>query len=337
MDNDREKNQDNEAWLKDIPVRSEDIGFKAEEMSQCPKCGKNNPPTRPNCFYCTADLEVHATEIRSAKLNLRRLEPWEKGFNIINLPGSLKTLDTVSITRLLSMDADHLKQVTEAEGSIPIARLESRKEAEAAVEILSQYGLESKVIGDDELLTDKLPVRLRGLEFCEEILVLTLFNTNEKRDIRYSEISLIITGAIFESRTETVEKRKKKDREILLETQTSSDGDLIDIYTFDDPAGYRVPVKGFDFSCLGADKGLLAAENIRRLIVDLRSFAPGAKFVSDYVANRALLGIVWEVERRKDSSGLQRTGFGRKDFTNVESSNNLQQFTKYSRLQRHLL
>lgn len=337
MANERDKSQD-ETWLTDLPVTSENIGFKPEEMNACPRCGKSNPPTRPNCFYCSADLETAVEGSDAGQLSSRVLENWEKGFNVVYLPVSTAVQQDISgVARFLSMDIDTLEKVIGPKSIIPIARLESPEEAAAVAEYLSRRGIECTITGDDLLESDKLPVRLRGLKFSGENLILTRFNTNEEIEIHRDDILLIVTGALFEAKTETIEKRKKKQTSIVLETQAKSDSGIIDIYVGGDSIGYRIPVSGFDFSCLGAEKGLLAAENIRRLTEVLRNFAPSAKFVGNYSTIRELLDAVWPVERRRDSHGRQGTGFGGKDFTNIESINNLQQFTKYSRLQRNFL
>ncbi len=337
MGNDRGKIRD-ETWIGDLSLTSENIGFKPEEMKACAKCGKSNPPTRSKCFYCSKDLEINAHGTPSAKLNIRVLENWEKGFNVIYLPEKAKGKPDVSTAaRFLSMEADSLKQVIEAKSVIPLARLALLDEASAAVQFLGRLGMECSVIGDDLLESDRLPVRLRGLKFDGDNLILTIFNTNDEVSFRRHDILLLVTGALIEAKIEVVEKRKKKESSVVLETQTLSDGGLIDFYASGDSIGYRIPFSGFDFSCLGADKVLLAAENIRRLAEVLRTFAPSAKFVGDYLMVRQMLNTVWPIERRKDSSGPQGSGFGGKDFTKIESSNNLRQFTKYSRLQRQLL
>ena len=322
-----------------MPVQSESIAFKPEEMIACRKCGKSNPPTRLNCFYCAAELEISTASAQHAKLNPRKLENWEKGFNIIYFPdiSGESSPDLTSIERFLSVDREVLQKVFKINKPLPLARLESHHQAEIAVQNLSLYGLSCLIVSDESLHAERFPVRLRGFEFKRESLVLTSFNTSEKTEILRDDVLMIVTGAVFESKIESVEKRKKKESKVLHETQTSSDEVLIDIYCGDDMTGYRIPVKGFDFSCLGTEKGLLAVENMRRLISKLRGFAPGAIFVDDYLPNRGILDTVWEIEQRKDSLGLQRSGFGKTDFTNIASSNNLQQFTKYSRLQRRLL
>jgi len=82
-----EKNLPDE-WLKDLPVQTENIGYKPEEMIRCEKCQRTNPPTRLKCFYCASDLIVSEAQNQFLKPNLRKLEIWEKGFNVILLPNS---------------------------------------------------------------------------------------------------------------------------------------------------------------------------------------------------------------------------------------------------------
>ena len=101
--------------------------------------------------------------------------------------------------------------------------------------------------------------------------------------------------------------------------------------------GYRVFTSGFDFSCLGDEKGLLASDNLKRLTSKLASLSSNAKLVHEYRSVRQSLGSVWEPEIRRDTKGLQRTGFGKREFGSVMTTSNLEQFTKFSRLQRHLL
>jgi hypothetical protein len=155
--------------------------------------------------------------------------------------------------------------------------------------------------------------------------------------INIADLSLIVSGAIFEKSVESQEKRKKGENKILEASETFSDEILVDIYTKNDATGYRILTKGFDFSCLGAEKGILARDNIKKLVVKLHTIAPNAKLIDDYLSVRSVLGEIWEVEQRKDSKGLSRQRFGKFDLSNISSSNNLQQFTKYSRLQWQIL
>lgn len=324
--------------IGELPVTSENIGFAPEEMNACVKCGRTNSPARPTCFYCSANLEIFLASGERGTLISRELEIWEKGFNVVYLPQeNAAEPDIAAAARFVSIEAVALRKVTNAASAFPIARLESAADAEKTVEYLSGCGMKCSVVPDEILRSDTLPKRLRSVRFAGNAVFLTTFNINEEIEFRGDDVVLIVAGAVFEAKTETIEKRKKKESSVVLETQSESKGGLIDIYVSGDSAGYRIPITGFDFSCLGTQKSILAAENIQRLAVVFRNFAARAKFAGDYAAVRKLLDHVWPLGRRRDSYGGQAKGFGGKDFTNIETTNNLQQFTKYSRLQRQLL
>jgi hypothetical protein len=325
--------------VNNIPVQSENIAFGADEMVPCGKCGRTNPPNRTGCFYCAAELNDPRVRAESVTPVLRKLEVWEKGYNVLYHPSGEGPSRAViaEIAKALSLEPQAAEEIFLAERPVPVARVEGEKEAAIVSEAMEKHGLEASVIGDRALAPDIFPKRLRGIQFSGDEIILTLFNTGEITRVARSDLALVVVGEVFEQRTETIEKRKKGKIKTLDETETSSDEILIDIYTDNDPAGWRIPTRGFDFSCLGPEKGLLAARNMLKLIAKLREFAPGARLADGYAADKERLGHIWEVEQRKDSQGLRRSGFGKTDFGKVASTNNLGQFTKYSRLQWQLL
>lgn len=326
--------------LKDIPVQTEDIAFKNEEMIACRKCERKNPPTRLKCLYCGAELEFSDAQSGFLKPVLRKLEQWEKGFNLIYLPDekNLSERQQTEMAKMTRLEKGVLQKISEAKTPVPLARAESAKESEIIKQRLGEIGVETLILSDENFNIGKLPNRLRGLEFGENKMRLKLFNAEETVEILREELVLIVAGAIFERKVEATEKYNRKgENKLLNATETASDEMLIDIYSRDDSNGFRIEQNGFDFSCLGADKRMLAAENMKTLVEKLRKFAPNARFVDDYLKTRAILGNVWEVEERKDSKGLVRERFGKFNLGNVTTVNNLTQFTKYSRLQWHLL
>lgn len=330
-----------DGWLKDLPPlqQTQSEGFKPDEMIVCSKCGRLSPPNRLKCFYCNGELSIAETQF--IKPNLRKLEIWEKGFNIIYLPAEpISDEATVSeIAKLLKIEEEEVQKIFAAGKPLPIARAESNREAEIVAKGLEELGARSFVISDDKLKAESFTQRrLRRIEFLDEKLILILFNADEIAEIAPEGLRLIVSGGLFERKIESIERHKRKDENKILETtELSTDEILIDIYNGDDPVGYRIESKGFDFSCLGEEKHLLAKENMERLTERLRAFAPGAKFDDDYRRVRAALGQVWEVEQTRDSKGFQKKGLGKFNLENVTTVNNLLQFTKYSRLQWHLL
>jgi hypothetical protein len=242
------------------------------------------------------------------------------------------------IAKLLNLDGEALQKLFEAGKALPLIRTESEKEAQILQERLREFGVETSILSDDALETDKPQKRLRGLEFFDDRIVLILFNKDEIAEIALENLALIVTGALFERRVEATEKRiKNSENKILNSTETASDEFLIDIYSRENGAGYRIFAKGFDFSCLETEKEILAKDNLKKLAQTLKQLAPGAKLIEDYLQVRESLANVWNVEERTDSQGLKREGFGRYNLENVTTVNNTAQFNKYSRLQWHLL
>ncbi|MGI8788199.1 MAG: hypothetical protein ACR2HG_10610 [Pyrinomonadaceae bacterium] len=334
------EDKNSEEWLKKLPLQAENIAYKPEEIILCAKCGRTNPPTRRNCFYCTATLEISEAQSRFLKPNLRRLETWEKGFNIIfkSAAPDLQEAQTTEIARLLKMEKEFLGKIIASGKSLPLARAESLREAEITQKCLSEFGVETRLVSDEDLAFDKPARRLRRIEFYEDKLILIFFNQDEIAEIAKEDLALIVAGATFARKVSATEKYNKKgDNKILETSEIASDETLIDIYSRRDSIGYRILATGFDFSGLETEKKMLAKDNIKTLAENLRRFAPNAKFVDDYLQNRELLADVWEVEQKNDSQGLKRESFGRFNLGTTTIVNNSSQFTKYSRLQWHLL
>jgi len=204
------------------------------------------------------------------------------------------------------------------------------------MERLARLGVQAQVIADQSLHPDSRPVRLRTITFDEAELRLQPFNPGADEVLASADLALIAVGVIFEERFESLERRKRKEAKTLSESQLSFDEAVVDIYSRHDPLGWRIPATGFDFSCLGQDKARLAAENMSRLITRLREFSPSARIVDDYAELRSLLERCWPSESRKDARRIPG-GFGRKDVASVVMTSNRGQWTKYSRLQWHLL
>ena len=326
----------------DLPVRTENIAYASEEMIACEKCRRQNPPNRLKCLYCGAELTFTDEQSSFLKPVLRKLEAWEKGFNLIYLPsgaGALGEPEMKEIGRMTRLEKDVLEQIFAAGKPLPVARAESEKEARIVGQRLGELGVETALIGDEELAADRPPTRLRGLEFSGETLILKPFNTDAPIELHREQLTLIVTGAVFEKRIEAMEKLNKKGENTLLSaTETATDEKLFDLYArTGGKTGFRVEQNGFDFSPLGAEKSLLAAENIDRLARKLAEFAPQARFIEDYTKLRGALGAVWEISERRDSKGLVRERFGRFSLGNVTTVSNAEQFTKYSRMLNQVL
>ncbi len=332
--------QHSDEWLKDIPLQTENLAFSPEEMIICAKCARHNPPTRLKCLYCGAELEISEAQSDFLKPHLRKMEIWEKGFNII-FKAETQDFDEsklAEIVKMLKFEKDFLRKTLDEKKILPLARAESEKEAEIVQKRLRDYGIETIILSDESLSVETPPKRLRGIEFWDDKIIFVLFNGGEIVEIANDDLILIVSGAIFERRVEATEKRGKNGENKILQTdETTSDEFLIDVYSRQNELGYRIYAKGFDFSGLETEKGILAVENMRKLVKKLRAVAPNAKTVDDYLQVRESLGKVWEVELKTDSQGLKRGGVGSFNLANTTIANNSRQFIKYSRLWRQLI
>ena len=320
-------------WLRNLPLRSEEIGFAPDELVVCTDCGKPNAPNRGTCLYCGATREGFAGD---EKLELRELEDWENGFNVVLLDTGGADVEKASdvVAAMISGEREFLKTAFESGKNIPIMRATSDELAQRVSQKLDELGISSVIVKDADLKVTSLPVRLRSIAFEDDQLILELFNIDEFFTVPIDKLVLIVAGMIFEDRHESVERRSRKGTKMLNEMATSSDEPLIDIYSTTDPLGWRIPASGFDFSCLGSEKSLIVAENMKKLVAKLAQALPGARLVDDYTSLRSLLEVAWPSDVKRDGKIV---AMGKKDFSTVFTTNNAAQFMKYSRMQWRLL
>lgn len=322
--------------LARLPVTAEKTGFSAEEMIGCAKCGRTNPPTRVDCFYCGKELELTAEQAARIRPAQRRLESHENGYNVV-VRGPAPESAIGAAARDLRIDSGFLSRLLSTAVPLPVFRADSERAASVFAAALASHGLESTTVGDAALDPANPPCRLRSVTFDGDSILAVRFNSGETVRIAGADIRLIVVGAIFEKSVEAVEKRRKGESRIVDAAETASDEALFDLYAGDDPTGYRILTRGFDFSCLGDRKSMIAGENLRTLVEELAALAPSAVVSNRYAEVRDLLEHVWESDQRRDSQGIRRQGFGRFEMTNVSTSSNAAQFTKFSRLCRHRL
>ncbi len=337
-----------EERLKGLPVTAETPGFKPEEMSVCEKCARPNPPTRAKCFYCGEPLKIAEGREDLVAPNLRPMEAWEKGFNII-FNGAVFAAENIrenirAAATLLRREPDEIKSIFEKQRPLPLARAESLTEAELIQQRLAGAGIGSFIWPDEEAAIDQPTRRLRGLEITGDTITFLAFNkgaqgnNGESPTFQWSELALIVQGSLFEKKISSIEKRKKnEEKQVTESTETSHDEPVLDLYTSGDNIGWRVLTKGFDFSCLGPLKGMLAVENIKKLAVSIKEHAPQTVVDDSYIKLRGALGKVWENEHKMASHKWERESMGKFHFDNVTAVDNITQFTRYSRLQWRLL
>jgi hypothetical protein len=145
-----------------------------------------------------------------------------------------------------------------------------------------------------------------------------------------------VTGRLFVKRVEIQERKTRRaENEIVQSSEFSSDEAVIDFYTATHSQTWRINANGFDFSCLGSNKSLIANENISRLQQLIAASAPHATFDDSYKRLRRTLDLVWSSQQETQSSGWRRERPGKLSVGLATINSNESQFTRYSRMRRY--
>lgn len=335
-------NDDEMPFLIDsVPLRSEPKGFAPDEMVRCDACLRANPPTRTSCLYCAAQLP--ATEASSAlqRPTLRRLEKWEQGYNVILMPDSAvdltdEALETVA--QLLRLSVEEVRRIKEARAPLPVARAAGQDEAALIERKLGEMGLQALVIADAKLELEEGAIkRARALGLTENALMFYPAGGFDAVSASWEEIVLLVTGRLFIREIEVEERKgRKAENEIVDAREMSADEAVLDIYLAQGFDCWRIRSGNFDFSCLGARKNLVAAQNFSTLTEILRGHAKQALYDDSYNRVRHQLTAAWPLEQQTESRGWNRKRPGQVCTESVTRSDNELQFTRYSRVRRYL-
>ena len=318
---------------------SEPLGFPAEQMIRCEECLRANPPTRVSCLYCVAPLPLTETSVRLRKPILRQPEKHQLGYNNILTPAAQASTEIVTdAATLLKLSDENMQALMSQSVPLPVARTASREEAELVTLRLRDLGLSCVTISDDELgLTDNVVKRVRAMSFDDEDVVI-YHSGSEQTSFTWSEVILILPARLIETTMEIKERlTRKKENEILETNEFFRDEVVIDFYTAAHSFTWRIGGSGFDFSCLGTEKALVANENIARLQRLIVTKAVNARFDDSYQRVRNLLELVWSTQPETQSSGWRRERPGKLTVGVATTKSNESQFTRYSRLRRHFL
>jgi hypothetical protein len=159
------------------------------------------------------------------------------------------------------------------------------------------------------------------------------------QDVEFSwaDIVLILPARLVETRFEIKERMTRKPEKDILDTnEFFKDEAIIDFYVANHSSTWRVSAHGFDFSCLGKEKSLIASENIGTLQRLIIGKAINARVDESYNRVRNVLELAWPIQPDTESSGWRRERPGKLSVGMATIKSNETQFTRYSRLRNHL-
>ncbi len=315
---------------------SEPQGFSPDQMIRCEECLRANPPTRVSCMYCVAPLPLTEASARLRKPVLRPPEKHQLGYNNILLPQDQAVSAEVmaDAATLLKLSEENLQEILAHALPLPVARTASREEAELVDERLRDLGLRSLMLSDHDLgLSDNTVKRVKSMIFEDEYLVIQQSGATEEIIVQWTDIVLILPARVFETRFEMTERiTRKPEKEIVDTSEFFRDEAVIDFYTSANASTWRVSANGFDFSCLGDEKALVANENIGRLQRLIAVKAVNAEVDDSYRRVRNVLEFAWAMQPETQSSGWRRERPGKLSVGMATTKSNETQFTRYSRL-----
>lgn len=301
--------------------------FEAEALVTCEGCDRQNPPDRSSCLYCGRRLSTVASDLSSIKPSRREIDEAEKAFIIAgSLNGKVREAAT-----LFDIEAEQLDAAGASASVLPFGRFADRGEAEIFVGRAIGRDISCRVIAEKDLDGERPPVRLRSISFMPKGIAVTEFNTGDVWRFHADDIRAVVLGQIELGRASSRSPHKSKDKSSYDNAEATSDFAVMDVHVSGE--SFRVMAAGFDFSCLGDEMNLLAANNIVSLGRRIASLSSGCRLCDDHHKIKKLLAHTWPVSVRAEADGLSRRKLGQVMLGKTVHTSNDVQFTRFSRLQ----
>jgi len=322
-----------ESWfvpdtVTEAPLRK----FAPEEMVTCNDCLRANPPTRGQCMYCGAPMNLVAAS-SDVETTASESSDQPSHFVVVQVNGA-ESLDEVALDQLsvkFHFKPEELRAALMNVAPIPLASASTAEDATRIVSDLQSLGIERASFSAVELNGDIVPVGIRALQFADESITAISRIGKKPLSAALSDLQLIVTGRLLVHRVEVDERRSRSAVKPLDRRELSQDQSIIDLYLQSSAEPWRIIVNDFDFSCLEERKALTAFDNASALIELLKERTP-ATVNGSYAQVRSVLANIWPLQSTASQSRSRRPRAGRNEFSTVTASDNEAQFNNYSRL-----
>lgn len=310
-------------------------------MVRCEECLRANPPTRVNCLYCAAVLPLNETSINLQKPVLRPLEKWERGYNNILLPppANLSEAALAEAADALRLTTADLSRILSLGMKLPLARAATIDEASLVQFRLGRLEINTQIVPDADLgLDETRPFKVRAAGIDDSGIYVFPTPETPATKLSWANVVLMVVGRLIVKRVELKEqKASRAENRILDASEFFTDESVVELYTMEQAAPYRIAANSFDFSCLENRKSLLTNENMSGLLSLFREHAPDALFDDSYNSLRKALEAVWPSEQQNETRGWRRERPGKYSIGSVNEISNENQFLRYSRLRYYFL
>ena len=304
-----------------------------QDVTNCPRCRRRTAAARGTCIYCGETLPI--SKLTSAPPQ-RNLDAAELAFNTILEPPRLAA-DEATIAALaaaLKLEVAEAGELLAANKRLPIARSQTRQEAEMIAGLVRGCGLTAFVVADEEMAVERELLRARRIQLKEGELVVQ--HSTGALTLAASDIRVMVLGSLRQNRvdySEGLRGMRTQSASVLETAEFRSDEALLDVYADSLEASFRLRADGFDYSGLVTPLSYRAELNFHAALHALERAAPQAVVDEDFARLRRLLARPWPERTHNEARGLKRTGIAYRPVAlSSLTTNNRDQFERYSRL-----
>ncbi|OYT70765.1 MAG: hypothetical protein CFK52_10040 [Chloracidobacterium sp. CP2_5A] len=302
-------------------------------VEACPRCGRPNGAHRATCLFCGEPLSAPGRESQALP-SLRGASDIEPGYNVIFLPGAALAAGAVEeVAAAGRLTTEQAALLLTAAAPVPIARAATAHDAVLLTQRLARSGLRTLILSDAQLAPFQPPRRARALTATDGYLEVWSSEPVAPLRLAWEDISLIVFGALRFRQVlvrESSGRRAKAEREEMM--TADEEVAVIDLFGPTLATHARIRADGFDYSCLGSDRSLLAVENHARLGDWLLASRSSATVVNrDFRAVARALEPVWGLTKTRSRQPFKRAGIGKVATELTECLDNDGQFTRFAR------
>ena len=275
------------------------------------------------------------TKIETAPAQ-RVIDSAELAFNTILEPAHQVASERAesSLAAALNIEPVEARSLIESRKPLPLARSQTRQEAEMIAELVRSSGLAARVVADEDLKLNAELIRARkiiptanGMQVQHSDGALTLAS---------SDVKLLVVGNLRNTRVDFTESKagmRSRGSAVLDTAEFFGEETLLDVYTSALGESFRVKADGFDYSGIVHPLSFRAEVNFGSLIDALRHLAPGAKIDQEFTEVSSMFSRAWPERSRTESGGVKRTGLTYRPVSKSSViKDNRDQFDRYSRL-----
>jgi hypothetical protein len=285
------------------------------------------------CIYCGETLPV--TKIETAP-EQRIIDSHELAFNTVLEPVTTPVTGRAetALASALKLTPTEARAFIELRKPVPLARSQSRQEAEMIAELVRTCGLGAVVVADEDLQLTGEAIRARRIIRTADGIEVQ--HSDGALGISASEIKLLVVGRLRNTRvdfTESMAGMRNRANTVVDTAEFFSEQTLLDVYTSQLGQSFRIKSDGFDYSGILCQLSFRTEENFDSLIDELRAVAPAAAIDQDFAGASELYSRAWPERSRTESGGVRRTGLSYRPVSKSSViKDNRDQFDRYSRL-----